>query len=304
LYDIIIIGGGAAGLTAGIYARMANKKVLILEKSFWGGQVASIYSIKNYPGFEQIDGFELSQKMYKQAKNLGVEFATEEVKSVDFLQEVKVVVTHKNTYEAKAVIVATGAYARPLDAKNERQFIGKGVSYCATCDGNFFKNKTVAIVGGGNTSFEDCLYLSSLAKKIYLIHRRDKFTAHQTSIDKVKAMAVGDEAKVEILQNCVVTKLDGGDTLKQIEVLNKLTNQTKTLQVDGLFVAIGRKPDTEIFANQLKLTSNGFIETDVNMQTNIKNVYAVGDVRNTPLRQIVTACADGAVAVNNFIANN
>ncbi|MBE7074939.1 MAG: FAD-binding protein [Clostridiales bacterium] len=300
MYDIIIIGAGPAGLTSAIYARMANKKTLVLEKNYIGGQTANIYDIKNYPGFENISGFELAEKMKLQSKNLGAEFKTAEVKSVNFTEEIKQVQTFTETLESKCVIIATGAYAKPLDVKNEKQFYGKGLSYCATCDGNFFKNKIVAVVGGGNTSMDDCLYLSNLAQKIYLIHRRDEFTCLDTKLDAVKQISTQD-SKIEILTNTVVTALNGNELLQSINILNKQTNKTNTLKVDGLFVAIGRMPDTEIFKQQLKLTTNGFIETNINMETNIKNVYAVGDVRNTPLRQIVTACADGAVAVNHFI---
>lgn len=303
-YDIIIIGGGPAGLTAGIYGAMANKKVLILEKSYAGGQVAEISKIKNYPGFEEINGYDLSIKIKNQAKNLGVIFKTEEVVSCNLHDEIKTVVTHKNTYSSKAVIIATGAYAKSLDVKNEKQFLGKGLSYCATCDGNFFKDKVVTVVGGGNTSMADCLYLSNIAKKIYLVHRRDGFRAQESSLNKVKSLASGENAKIEILTNYVVTNLIGEEKLQEIEILNKLSNEKRILQTDGIFIAIGRKPDTELFASQVTLTQDGFILTNEKMQTNLKNVYAVGDVRNTTLRQIVTACSDGAIAVMDYVKQN
>lgn len=302
MYDIIIIGSGPAGLSAGLYGARANKKVLILEKSFLGGQIANIFSIENYPGFDKINGFDLALKMRNQVEQLGVKILNEEVVSVDLLNEVKSVTTHSNTYTASAVVIATGAYAKPLDVKNEKEFFGKGVSYCATCDGNFFKNKNVAVVGGGNSSLDDCLYLSNIAKKIYLIHRRDVFTGSSLSFEAIKNLE--KLGKVEILSDSVVTALCGNQFLEKIDVLNKKQNKSFSLDVSGIFVAIGRKPDTEIFAKQIKLTNDGFIETDLNMETNIKNVYAVGDVRNTPLRQIVTACADGAVAVMHFVAKN
>lgn len=303
-YDIIIIGAGPAGLTAGIYGAMANKKVLLLEKSYAGGQVAEINNIKNYPGFEEINGYDLSIKMKNQAKNLGVVFKTEEVVSCSLTNDIKTVTTHKGTYSAKAVIIATGAYAKSLDVNNEKQFLGKGLSYCATCDGNFFKDKVVTVVGGGNTSMVDCLYLSNIAKKIYLVHRREVFRAQESTLNKVKALALGKDAKIEILTNYVVTDLIGDEKLQKIEILNKLTNEKRYLQTDGIFIAIGRKPDTELFATQVKLTNDGFIETNEKMQTNLKNVYAIGDVRDTTLRQIVTACSDGAVAVMDFVREN
>lgn len=301
-YDIIIIGAGPAGLTAGIYGAMANKKILIIEKSFVGGQVAVINKIKNYPGFEEIDGYDLAQNMKKQAVSLGVKFITEEVSEVNLKSDVKVVKTHFNEYKAKAVIVATGAYAKPLEVSNEKQFLGKGLSYCSTCDGHFFKDKIVAVVGGGNKAIEDCLYLSNLAKKVYLIHRREFFRANEKSLNTVKSLAQSDN-KIEILTNCIVTNLIGDNVLEKIEILNKVTNKTSILNVDGIFVAIGRKPDADIFADSLNLSDGGFIITDEHMRTNIKNVYAVGDVRESPLRQIVTACSDGAIAVMDCVAN-
>lgn len=302
MYDIVIIGAGPAGLTAGIYGAMANKQILILEKTYVGGQVASIYKIKNYPGFEEIDGAELSFKMRKQAENLGVKILNEEVKNVSLKGDVKTITTYKNSYSAKCVILATGAYAKSLDVANEKFYIGKGLSYCATCDGNFFKDKTVAVVGGGNTSLEDCIYLSNIAKKVYLIHRREGFRGNELTLSKIRQMSLCENARVEVLTNCVVTALNGDDKLTGIKVLNKQQNKEFDLKVDGVFVAIGRMPDTELFADEIELNEKGFVKTNFKMQTNLDNVYAVGDVRDTPLRQIVTACADGAIAVNDFVS--
>jgi len=304
MYDLIVIGGGPAGLTAGIYGALANKKILIIEKSWIGGKTATIANIKNYPGYKDVDGFVLIENMKNQALGLGVEIVYEEVKSVDLNSDIKNIETFKNKYQSKGVIVATGAYAKPLDVENERKFIGRGVSYCATCDGGFYKNKTIAIVGGGNTSIDECLYLSNIVNKIYLIHRRDVFTANEAAFGKVKAMANENNSKIEIITNTTVTGLIGNEKLEEIVLSNKITNEVRNLKIDGLFVAIGTKPDTEIFENVLKLNKNGFIETDINMRTNIKNVYAVGDVRDTPLRQIVTACSDASIAVTTFIKDN
>ena len=208
--------------------------------------------------------------------------------------------THKKEYRAKNVIIASGAFAKTLDLQNEKAFLGKGLSYCATCDGNFFKDKVVAVVGGGNSSMDDCIYLSGLAKKIYLIHRRDKFTATDKLLNKVQALMSEDD-KIEQVLNSVVTNLYGNEKLEEITVLNKITGEEKKLQVDGLFVAIGRKPDTEIYAGQLQLDNGGFIVTNEKMETNINGVYAAGDVRTTPLKQIITACSDGAIAVNSIL---
>ena len=299
MYDIIIIGGGPAGLTAGIYAGQAGKKTLILEKVVAGGQTAQINEVTNYPGFISINGFELSEKMKEQAKNAGAEFKREEVVSVILDGETKIVKTHKGEYTAKNIIIATGAFARTLELTGEKSFLGKGLSYCATCDGNFFKNKVVAVVGGGNTSMDDCIYLSNIAKKVYLIHRREQFRASDDMLGKVKALS--SEGKVEIITNSVVTNIGGKELVENVEIYNKKEGVSKTLPIDGLFVAIGRKPDTEIFAGELELTDGGYIKTDERMRTSIKNVYAVGDVRNTPLKQIVTACSDGAIAVNTII---
>lgn len=304
MYDIIIIGAGAGGLTSAIYAKEANKSVLILEKMGAGGQMQNINEITNYPGYKKISGYELSENMRSQAVNLGAEIKREEVVSVDFSNKIKKIKTHKNEYESKNVIIATGAYAKPLDLSNEKEYLGKGLSYCATCDGNFFKNKTVAVVGGGNTSFDDCLYLYNLASKIYLIHRRDTFTANDKFKNKLDVLIQEDSNKIEILKSTVVTKLIGDKTLSGIEILNKKNNHASVLNIDGLFVAIGRRPDTEFLNKQLKLDEKGFIITNENMETNVQGVYAIGDVRNTPLRQIVTACSDGAIAVSTIIKNN
>lgn len=302
MFDIIIIGAGPAGLTSAIYASQANKKVLVLEKMGAGGQTAIINEITNYPGFESINGFDLSLKMKDQAIKFGATFKREEVVFVNLKEDVKIVKTHKNEYTAKSVIIATGAYAKSLDLQNEKKYLGKGLSYCATCDGNFFKGKTVAVVGGGNSSMDDCIYLSGVAEKIYLIHRREEFRALEQLLNKVKTLQ--NNGKVQIITNSIVTNILGEDLIDGIEILNKQTDKKNILKVDGLFVAIGKKPDTDLFVGQVDINTNGYIETDSRMRTNLKNVYAVGDVRNTPLRQIVTACADGAVAVNSIIIDN
>ncbi|MBQ7884582.1 MAG: FAD-dependent oxidoreductase [Clostridia bacterium] len=293
MYDIIIIGAGPAGLSAGIYALRANKKVLIIEKSFIGGQVALLGDIFNYPAFEQIDGFSLAQKMKQQATKLGAEIVMQEVKSVNLTDKTKIVTTYSQSYESKAVIIATGAYSKPLNLPNEKEFFGKGLSYCATCDGNFFKGKDVAIVGSGTNALNDCSYLANLAKNLYIIFTHDapNFNAQNVL------------ANVKIFDNTNVKSINGQGVLSEICLESKTDHSEKTLKVDGLFVNLGKKPYTHIF-DGVALNEAGYIITDQNMRTNIKNVYAVGDVRNTPLKQIVTACADGAVAVSTFIAEN
>lgn len=302
MYDLIIIGSGAGGLACAIYSAMANKKVLILEKNWLGGQTANIHQIKNYPGFSSISGYELAEKMISHAKSLGAEIKLEEVTEVLLNEDIKTVKTHKNTYNSKGVVIATGLRSRPLDAKNQSEYVGKGLSYCATCDGNFFKDKIVAVVGGGDVAMHDCIYLSGLAKKVYLIHRRDVFTAKTHLYEKV--LELKNQDKVEIITNTTVENLYGENVLEAIEILNKVNGNVTKLNIDGIFVAIGSTAETELFNNQIALDEKGFVITDKNMQTNIKNVFAVGDVRVTELRQIVTACSDGAIASTTFIKNN
>lgn len=290
MYDIIIIGGGVGGLTAGIYARRANKSVLIIEKAYFGGQVATLNTICNYPGFEQIDGFSLSQKIYKQAKSLGVEFVTDEVISTTLADSEKIVTTYKNQYTAKAVIIATGAISKPLIVENEKKYLGNGLSYCATCDGNFFKNKKVAIALSSDSNFSDCIYLGNIVKELNVIISND---LPSINFDDTTA-------KINIFDNSKITSLSGENTLQKITIFDKKNNKEQNLDIDGLFVNLGKKPYTSCFSC-LSLDENGYIITDPNMRTNLPNVYAIGDVRNTPLKQIVTACSDGAIAVNDIV---
>lgn len=299
MYDIIIIGGGPAGLTASIYALRAKKSVLLIERYAPGGQVAQTGKIENYPGFKSIDGLELSNLMFEQASDLGLETIYTDVIKYDLLGKVKKVETYDGTFECKAVVLALGAVARQLDVENEKKFIGRGISYCATCDGNFFKDKNVAVVGGGNTSFEDCLYLADIVNKIYLIHRRDEFRGDKHTLLKLKEFEkVG---KIEFVLNSVVKALNGEDKLISVVVENKIDKTLREIPVDGLFVAIGRRPDTSLIQDIITLDENGYIITDENMRTNIDGVYAVGDVRQKRLRQIVTACSDGAISAVDII---
>ena len=299
MYDIIIIGGGPAGLTASIYALRAKKSVLLIERYAPGGQEAQTGKIENFPGFKSIDGLELSNLMFEQASDLGLETIYTDVIKYDLLGKVKKVETYDGTFECKAVVLALGAVARQLDVENEKKFIGKGISYCATCDGNFFKDKNVAVVGGGNTSFGDCLYLADIVNKIYLIHRRDEFRGDKHTLLKLKEFEkVG---KIEFVLNSVVKALNGEDKLISVVVENKIDKTLREIFVDGLFVAIGRRPDTSLIQDIITLDENGYIITDENMRTNIDGVYAVGDVRQKRLRQIVTACSDGAISAVDII---
>ena len=283
IYDIAILGGGPGGMTAAIYAKRAGLDVVVIEKSVPGGAVATTYEVANYPGFTTISGMDLATKMFEHTQSLNIEFAWDEVKKVKVEGEVKEVECYQSSYKAKTLILGFGASVRKLNLENEKSFIGKGISYCATCDGNLFKGKTVAIVGGGNTALEDCFYLSNLAEKVYLIHRRDEFRGDQILAEQVK-----NKENIEIVYNSTVSK--------SIEVLNKVTNETTEIKLDGLFVCIGRGPDTEMVDGNLTLSEQGYIVTDDCMRTNYEGVYAIGDIRQTPLRQIVTACSDGAIA--------
>lgn len=295
MYDVLIVGGGPAGLTAGIYACRAGLKTIIIERMMPGGQIGLTSTIENYPGFEKIDGVELAMKMHNHAQNAGCQFDFSEVVSFDFAGKEKIVKTHTNCYTAKTVILSLGASAKQLDVANEKKYVGRGISYCATCDGTLYKDKTVAIVGGGNTSLEDCIYLSGLAKKVYLIHRRDQFRSDDIAIKSLNA-TIDANKNVQMLLNSKVVGLVGQDKIEGIQVENLVDKTVQTIDVDGLFVAIGRKPDTEILSGKINLDKDGYVITDEKMRTNQSGVFACGDIRVKSLRQIVTACSDGAIA--------
>lgn len=296
MYDLIIVGGGPAGLTAAIYALRAGLKVLLIERLMPGGQVAQTTKIENYPGFESIDGLELAMKMHVQAEKLGLEIEYADVLEYSIDGEIKKIKTYSNVFEAKSVILALGASAKQLNVANEKKYIGRGLSYCATCDGSFFKDKVVAIVGGGNTSLEDCIYLSGIVKKVYLIHRRDTFRGEHANVANFNRLLNSENSNVTQILNSTVVELFGENKLEGLVLENKINGEKTKLELDGLFVAIGRKPDTELLKDVIELNSNGYIVTDEKMATNIKGVFAAGDVREKCLRQIVTACSDGAIA--------
>ena len=292
MYDIIIIGAGPAGLTAAIYARRANKKVLVLEAKSYGGQIINANNVENYPGFVSISGFDLATNMYNQAKELGAEIKFETAIHID---KDKKVTTNKDTYEAKAIILATGAENRKLNIPDEEDYVGKGISYCATCDGNFFKNKIVAVVGGGNTALEDSIYLSSIAKKVYLIHRRDNFRGEARYLSEIKK-----KDNIELILNSNVTRLVGKNILEKIIVTDK-DNNTNEIEINGLFIAVGQSPKNEIFANIIKINDYGYIESDDGVHTNIEGIYVAGDNRVKVLRQLTTAVSDGSIAATTAI---
>ena len=295
MYDIVIIGAGPAGLTAAIYARRANKKVLVLEAKNYGGQIINTPNIENYPAIEKISGFDYATNLYNQALKQGAEIVFEKVINIKNSKEEKQVETTEKTYNTKSIIIATGADNRKLGIENEDEFIGKGISYCATCDGNFYKGRDVAVVGGGNTAIEDAEYLSDIVNKVYLIHRRDEFRADDISVNKLK-----EKENVEFILNSKVTKLNGENYLESIEVEDK-DNNIKILNISGLFVAVGKIPENENFKNLINMDDKGYIISDELCHTNVDGIYVAGDNRVKNLRQLVTATSDGAIAATEAI---
>lgn len=291
MYDIIIIGAGPAGLTAAIYAKRANKNVLVLEAINYGGQIVNILNIDNYPGNPGISGFELATNLYNQVKNMGVEIRNEKVLSIT---EDKKILTNKEEYQAKSIIIAAGSENRKLRLENEKELTGKGISYCATCDGAFYKDKVVAVVGGGNTAVYDALYLSDIVNKVYLIHRKDILSADEAYTEKLQT-----KGNIEIVYNSIITKINGVDKLENIEI--KTNDEIKLLNIDGLFVAIGKIPENENFKNIINVDEKGYVIADENCHTNVEGIFVAGDIRTKSLRQLVTATSDGAVAATEAI---
>ena len=296
MYDIIVIGAGPAGMTAAIYARRAARSVLVLEAVSYGGQILNTPDIENYPVEAHISGFDFSAKVYEQAKGLGAEFAFE--KAVEIREEDGgyTVVTPKNAHRAKAVILATGSENRKLGLEDEDRLVGKGISYCATCDGNFYRNKVVAVVGGGNTALEDALYLADLARQVYLIHRRDSFRGEETNVARLK-----EKGNVEFVYNTNVTKLISEKRLKAIEVTDKLDGSVRTIELNGLFIAVGRVPENQNFANLIELDEAGYVRAGEDCHTSAAGIFVAGDNRAKALRQLVTATADGAMAATEAV---
>jgi len=289
MYDVIIIGAGPAGLTSAIYASRGGLKVAVIEGSTIGGQSTYTNEIENYPGFKNIGGYDLCDKMREQAEIFGTTFIYDIVEEADLLSQEKTIKTsYSGELKTKFVILALGTKPKNLGVKDENKFIGSGISYCATCDGNFYKGKDVAVVGGGNTALTEANYLSKIAKKVYIIHRRDKFRGDKILVDKLSSN------KVEPVLSSTIEEFKGMP-LNGLKIKDKKDESTKEISVDGLFVAIGTTPNTNLVEGQVKL-DNGYIVTDENMKTNLKNVYAAGDCRSKHLRQVVTACSDGAIA--------
>ncbi|THB81602.1 MAG: thioredoxin-disulfide reductase [Desulfobacteraceae bacterium] len=300
-YDLIVIGAGPAGLTAGMYAARARMKVLLLEKAVPGGQIIVTDWIENYPGFpEGISGFDLGEKMKVQAENLGLEIKTAEVHSLELSEEIKTVHLKDSALTCKSLIIASGASPRKLNV-GEDKFMGKGVSFCATCDAPFFKEKTVVAVGGGDTAVQEAVYLAKFAKKIYLVHRRDQLRA--AKILQERAFA---NDKIEFVWDTVVTGMDGFFGVENVHVKNVKTEEEKTIAANGIFLWVGILPNNEFIKGTVETDDGGFIITDASMRTSVPGVFAAGDVRNTPLRQVSTAVGDGAIAAlsaEHFIEN-
>lgn len=294
--DVAIIGAGPAGLTAGIFTSRAGLKTVCFEKLAIGGQAALSYEIANYPGFESISGFDLTQKMHAQAESCGTTFIYESVKKLKKLKNGFSIQTTENRYLAGKIIIACGCKTRKLGLENELQLTGRGISYCASCDGGFFKNKVVAVVGGGNTAVEDVKYLARIAKKVYLINRSQKFRAGNHTIEQLKKFK-----NLEIIKNAQVKKLFGTEKLEKISVL--IGDETKDIKVDGLFIAIGYEPDLSFLDIDVKRDKYGYILVDEKMRTNVDDLFACGDITGKSFKQVITACADGAIAGNSCIEN-
>ena len=302
IYDMVIVGGGPAGYTAALYASRAGFDTLVIEQMGPGGQMALTGDIDNYPGFEEgIDGFTLGMKMQKGAERFGAKTEYAQVISVDFSEKIKKVVTANKTFYAKTVAISTGADARELGL-GEKKLVGKGVHYCAHCDGRFYKGKTVVVVGGGNSAAADALYLSRLAKKVYIVHRRDKLRATKVYHDPLMKAE-----NVEFCWNSTVADFVLDNRVCGVKLSDVNSGNERELACDGVFVSIGRKPATEFLGSALTLDTNGYIVADESTRTNVEGVFAIGDVRTKALRQVVTAVADGAVAVHyaeEYIAEN
>ena len=295
IYDMIIIGGGPAGYTAALYAARSGLDCLVVEKLSAGGQMALTHQIDNYPGFSDgIDGFTLAENMKNQAERFGVQTKFAEVKELNLLENPKVVKTANETFLAKTVVLAMGANPRELGVKGEQELIGKGISYCAACDGMFYRGKTVAVVGGGDTAAVDALLLSRVAKKVFLVHRRDSLRA-----TKIYHEPLFKAENIEFCWDNVVSELLYNDKISGVKLKNVKTGDFREIDLDGVFVSVGRKPATELLQGQIELDENGYVIAGENTKTNIDGVFAVGDIRTKSLRQVVTAVADGAVAVHS-----
>lgn len=296
-FDTLILGGGPAGLSAAIYAARGACTTAIIDTSMLGGQPTNYLELENYPGFGLIDGFDLMEKFEQHVDKFGVaKFPMQEIESIDLNSKIKTIVTKEANFQAKTVIIATGAQPKKMQIPGEQEFTGRGVSYCAVCDGAFYKEKMVAVVGGGNAAVEEAMYLTKFADKVYIIHRRDALRA-----DKIVQERAFKNEKIEFILDTIPKEVLGKNTVDTFVIENVKTKEITDLKVDGVFPYIGYNANTENFNGQLKQDNAGFIITDETMQTSVEGVFAVGDVRTTPLRQVITAAADGAVGAVHAI---
>lgn len=290
-FDIVIVGAGTAGLSSAIYAVRAGKKVLLLEANAYGGQIINTPEVENYPGIKHISGFEFATGLYEQAINLGAELRYENVERIENTENEKQVYTDKATYACKAVILATGAKNRPLGLEHEKEWVGAGISYCATCDGAFYRGRDVAVAGGGNTALEDAIFLSNYCRKVYVIHRRDSFRGEERLLQTLQ-----QKENVEFILSANIVRLVGEDGLDAVEVADKFSGEKRQIEVSGLFVAIGQEPSNAAFADLVNLDQAGYIAAGEDCRTNEAGIFTAGDCRTKVVRQLTTAAADGAVA--------
>ncbi len=290
-FDTVILGGGPAGFSAGIYAARGAVSTAIVDINMMGGQPSNYLELENYPGFSTIGGFDLMEKFEEHADKFGIEkFPMQEIEKVDLLSSPKIILTKEFEFRAKTVIIATGAQPMKLGVPGEKEFVGRGVSYCAVCDGAFYKNKVVAVVGGGNAAVEEAMYLTKFADKVYVIHRRDALRA-----DKIVQERAFKNDKIEFVWDSVVKEVKGESLVNSVVIENVKSGSRSELSVNGVFPYIGMVPNIDLFNGQIEQDKGGFIMTDVTMKTSVDGVFAVGDVRHTPLRQVITAAADGAI---------
>ncbi|WP_416335578.1 thioredoxin-disulfide reductase [Clostridium fessum] len=293
MYDIIIIGSGPAGLSAAIYAQRACLDTIVIEKNgISGGQVLNTWEVDNYPGFPGVTGFELSRQFREHANKLGARVVQDEVVQVELSRNVKKVVCEEETYEARCVILASGAHHRTLEVPGEEELRGAGVSYCATCDGAFFRGRTVAVVGGGDAALEDAIFLARMCEKVYIVHRRDKLRGAKRLQERLQALE-----NIEFVWNSETVAIEGNAQVEALRLRQTKTGEERRLDVDGVFIAVGIAPESELYAGQLELDEQGYIRADESGQTSVPGVFAAGDVRTKALRQILTAASDGANCV-------
>ena len=293
MYDIIIIGSGPAGLSAAIYAQRACLDTIVIEKNgINGGQVLNTWEVDNYPGFPGVTGFELSRQFREHANKLGARVVQDEVVQVELSGNVKKVVCEEETYEARCVILASGAHHRTLEVPGEEELRGAGVSYCATCDGAFFRGRTVAVVGGGDAALEDAIFLARMCEKVYIVHRRDKLRGAKRLQERLQALE-----NIEFVWNSETVAIEGNAQVEALRLRQTKTGEERRLDVDGVFIAVGIAPESELYAGQLELDEQGYIRADESGQTSVPGVFAAGDVRTKALRQILTAASDGANCV-------